>query len=125
MLFRSVIEKGLVRSAHDLAEGGLAVALAECLLSDNLGAKISIEKDEDIRIDSLLFGETQSRILFSIPKESQALFEDLFKPFSVTQVGIVTSSKELSITINDQVYVKESMSELAGVYNDAIQEVMA
>src|SRR6059036_200647 len=58
------VEQGLVRSAHDCAEGGVAVALAEsCLSATNgpLGAEIVLDR-HGLRRDSLLFGESQSRI---------------------------------------------------------------
>ncbi|OGX16465.1 MAG: phosphoribosylformylglycinamidine synthase II [Omnitrophica WOR_2 bacterium RBG_13_41_10] len=61
------IEKGLVRSAHDCSEGGLAVALAECCVSNpkkKIGAKVNL-KTANIRTDALLFGESQSRIILS------------------------------------------------------------
>jgi len=61
------IEKGLVNSAHDCSEGGLAVALAECCISnkDNMiGANIN-KLNYDMRVDALLFGESQSRIILS------------------------------------------------------------
>jgi phosphoribosylformylglycinamidine synthase II len=63
----SAIAEGLVRSAHDVGEGGLAVALAECCLSGpgpGLGAIIELEGA--IRPDALLFGESQSRIVLSL-----------------------------------------------------------
>ena len=61
-----LVQSGLVRSAHDCSEGGLAVALAECCISNPesmLGADISLP--DDIRPDCLLFGETQSRVIIS------------------------------------------------------------
>jgi len=61
------IEKDLVNSAHDCSEGGLAVALAECCISDKdnmIGANIN-KLNYDMRQDALLFGESQSRIILS------------------------------------------------------------
>jgi phosphoribosylformylglycinamidine synthase len=55
----------LLRSAHDVAEGGLAVALAECSFGGaGLGCRVSIEPG--MRVDALLFGESQSRIVVSV-----------------------------------------------------------
>jgi len=54
---------GLLRSAHDLSEGGLAVALAECAFQSRKGIGASVDLEDAIRPDALLFGETQSRIL--------------------------------------------------------------
>lgn len=71
---RQAIKVGLVKSAHDVSKGGLAVALAECCISaslhgeKNIGAYIEIQSD--IRVDSLLFGETQSRIIITVSKNN-------------------------------------------------------
>ena len=70
-LFRrrlELIRKGLVNSAHDCSEGGLAVALAECCIAGGIGAEVILT--ESIRASSLLFGETQSRIIITTPKDS-------------------------------------------------------
>jgi phosphoribosylformylglycinamidine synthase II len=64
---QEAIKKGLVNSAHDCSEGGLAVALAECCISNKeniMGAVIDNLKF-DIREDAVLFGESQSRIILS------------------------------------------------------------
>ena len=61
---RQAIRSRLVRSAHDLAEGGLLVALAECAIGGKrlLGAQIDLEPART-RLDALLFGESQGRAL--------------------------------------------------------------
>jgi len=68
-----LIQSGLVKSAHDCSEGGLAVALAESCISQLIaretprliGATIDLSALKDVRLDALLFGETQSRIVIS------------------------------------------------------------
>lgn len=66
------IEAGLVRSAHDLSEGGLAVALAECAFHSprRLGCEVAL--DGAMRADALLFGESQSRVVLSCRKKDAA-----------------------------------------------------
>jgi len=59
------IDAGLVRSAHDLSEGGLAIALAECVFHSQGLTGCAVELDDPIRPDALAFGETQSRILMT------------------------------------------------------------
>ncbi|HEX2205535.1 MAG TPA: AIR synthase related protein, partial [Longimicrobium sp.] len=69
------IRAGLVRSAHDTAEGGLAVALAESALADAarpLG--VDVELDDDLPVAALLFGEAQGRVVLSCePAKTGAL----------------------------------------------------
>lgn len=66
-LVRELIADRLVRSAHDCAEGGLAVALAESSLAGGIGATLRVQAD--FRADALLFGESQSRIIVSAAPE--------------------------------------------------------
>ena len=66
-----IIGKGWVKSAHDCSEGGLAVALAECCVSNGdamVGANVDLGVF-DSRLDAILFGETQSRIIVSCAPE--------------------------------------------------------
>jgi phosphoribosylformylglycinamidine synthase len=68
-----LIQSGLVRSAHDCSDGGLAVCLAESCISQLvaretprlIGAQIDLSAIKDVRLDALLFGETQSRVVIS------------------------------------------------------------
>ncbi|HET7273662.1 MAG TPA: phosphoribosylformylglycinamidine synthase subunit PurL [Longimicrobiaceae bacterium] len=67
------IRAGLVRSAHDAAEGGLAVAITECAVASReqlLG--VDIELEDDIPLAALLFGEAQSRVIISCRPEDEA-----------------------------------------------------
>ena len=61
---RALIELGVVRTAHDCSDGGLAVALAECCMAEGVGFEASFELRG--RWDAVLFGEQQSRIVVSI-----------------------------------------------------------
>jgi phosphoribosylformylglycinamidine synthase len=62
---RESIQAGIISSAHDCADGGLAVTLAECCIKGKKGAVLEI--NAKIRNDALFFGETQSRIVVSLP----------------------------------------------------------
>jgi len=67
-----LIRDGLVQSAHDCSDGGLAVALAECCVSgptQPLGAVVRLA-GHTIRRDALLFGESQSRVVLSVKADS-------------------------------------------------------
>jgi phosphoribosylformylglycinamidine synthase len=62
-LIRDAVRAGALRSAHDIAEGGLAVALAECALAGGLGAEVELEDGGE----AALFGETVGRFIVSGP----------------------------------------------------------
>jgi phosphoribosylformylglycinamidine synthase II len=74
---RHGIHQGWVRSAHDSAEGGIAVALAESCISGGRGATIQLPANVNIaaRWDHILFAEGGARILVSIPKAQVAAWE--------------------------------------------------
>jgi phosphoribosylformylglycinamidine synthase len=76
---RSLIRLGEVRSAHDLGDGGLAVALAEsCLTEEGLGAKVQLPEGE-LSLDQLLFNESQGRALVTVRWENAAVVVDLVR----------------------------------------------
>jgi len=66
-----MIREGLVASAHDLSDGGLSVCLAEKAIHSGLGAKVDLTSEPGQRLDALLFGEAQSRIVITA-KEADA-----------------------------------------------------
>ncbi len=74
LALRSLIYSGAVKSAHDCSDGGLAVALAECCISQQvaretprlIGAEIDLTGVAATRLDALLFGESQGRVVISV-----------------------------------------------------------
>lgn len=81
----SGIKKGYIASAHDCAEGGLAIALAESCFSPpeaKLGIQVAM-KDQGLRLDALLFSESQSRIIVSLKKNDLARLSRLARKYSL------------------------------------------
>src|SRR5262249_59431063 len=75
-LVLAAVHERLLRSAHDVAEGGLAVALAECSFGGGRhGARVALEGG--VRTDALLFGESQSRMLVSVRRKSVSQLREL------------------------------------------------
>ncbi|RFU60601.1 phosphoribosylformylglycinamidine synthase subunit PurL [Bacillus sp. V59.32b] len=92
----AAIKNGLVSSAHDLAEGGLAVAVAESLFgTGHLGADIKVTGDES----TALFSETQSRFLISVKSEHRQAFEGIVQ--DAVNIGEVTSNGVLTV-VNEE-----------------------
>lgn len=79
----------LVRSAHDVAEGGLFVALCESAFTDGLG--FSVASKDGIRKDAFYFGEGQSRVVVSVALDKVAAFEKALHGFPAEKIGVVTS----------------------------------
>ena len=112
----AAIREGVVSSAHDLAEGGLAVALAESLFGEGkLGAYVKTEGDETAE----LFSETQSRFLLSVPQDQREKFEALVE--DAIHIGEVTEEPALKIVDERNVTLLETdVEELKEVWKGAI-----
>jgi phosphoribosylformylglycinamidine synthase subunit PurL len=108
------IRQGYVQSAHDVAEGGLAVAVAESLFgAEGLGAEVSVEGTAV----SALFSETQSRYLLSVKKENKVQFERLVE---AKLIGEVTDSSLLKIMNGEETLILSQVTELEKAWRGAI-----
>ena len=114
-----MIEQGLVSSAHDCSDGGLAVALAECCILGGRGAAITVQGN--MRTDALLFGESQSRIIVSASPENQEKIEAVCKKHDApcTVIGEVKGN---ALVINDSINV--AVTELKDVHSQAIPKAV-
>ena len=112
------IQQGLVESAHDVAEGGLFVALAECGFHKNLGFSVSCQ-DESIRRDAYWFGESQSRVVVSVRNEKLPAFKKAMEGISLERLGEVTGS---IIQINGENW--GNIREWKHEYDTAIEKEM-
>ena len=90
------IDDGLVSSCHDIADGGLASALAEMTFGNGIGCNVKIESN--LSMDKLLFSETGGFIL-EVSKENMYLIQNLFsdRSISVYDIGVTTPQKFLKM----------------------------
>ena len=85
-----LISRRLVRSAHDVSEGGLFVTLAESAFPRGLGFDV-VAGNAAIRKDAYWFGEAQSRVVVSVAASKAEEFRAALGGFPATQLGVVTS----------------------------------
>jgi phosphoribosylformylglycinamidine synthase len=85
------IKSGYLASAHDISEGGLAVAVAESVFGTELGCDLKFTTDPSVE----LFSETQSRYLVTVPEAAKKDFEALIE--DAVLVGNVTRSETLNL----------------------------
>lgn len=107
------IRSGFLSSATDLSEGGLAVALVECLADTAYGASIQLGSD----LVTALFSESQSRFLVSVAPENQHAFETLV---DATLLGSVTLEPVLQILSQNEKAFEISTEQLAEAWKGAI-----
>ncbi len=123
---RNAILKSFVVSSHDISDGGLGIALAECCILSGKGAIIELENDFN-RDDNLLFAEGGSRIIFSIDKMKENEWLNYLKEnqinsqssIYVKKIGNV-SSKNLNIKIRDKDICNIRLEELTEKFNNSI-----
>ncbi|WP_256761755.1 phosphoribosylformylglycinamidine synthase subunit PurL [Cohnella sp. WQ 127256] len=119
----SAIQQGLVASAHDLSEGGLAAALAEAGFGRGLGANVTFETN--LRPDLALFSESQSRILLSAKPE---LADKLAVAITLAGVPLqrlgTVSGDRLKIDIGGHDAIDASIAELRQGWKEAIPNQM-
>jgi phosphoribosylformylglycinamidine synthase len=123
-LVLQAINAGLIKSAHDCSEGGLAVAIAECCILDSqhmMGAEISIA-DTGTRIDCALFGEDQSRVVVTTAESRVESVLDMARVFDVEAkvIGHVGGDR---LRINDLIDLQ--CSTLGEEYFEAIEREMS
>jgi len=118
-----MIRSGIIKSAHDCSEGGLAVAIAESAIGDRekmIGAAIELNT-VDRRIDELLFGEAASRVVISIApgtgKKLQKIAEKYEMPFY--KIGEVGGDR---LIIND--YINLRLTEMEPVYYELMTSML-
>ncbi len=107
---RQAVRSGILRSVHDVAEGGLAVALAECCVAGGLGADVALASGDE----AVLFGEGPGAFVASGPREAFAAFGA-----AATVVGTVGGE-----TLRIAGVLEAGIAELAGVHADGLAELM-
>ncbi|MEM9400546.1 MAG: phosphoribosylformylglycinamidine synthase subunit PurL [Verrucomicrobiota bacterium] len=126
---KSALKKGLVHSAHDISDGGLAVALAESCINGNKGCGIGteIKVKQKGRLDVILFNETQGRAILSTSKKNE---KELLKHFEragieVETIGKVVADQHLWLQRkNTDHHLRWTLQELSHCYEQSIPKVM-
>ncbi len=115
---------GLVSSAHDCSDGGLAVAIAESCIGIDSGADIEISAlrgfDDELNKWGALFGESLGRIVVSISPENIDTFESLLTDISYTDIGTVTHSDKLVVKDQSVPILLASIDELRAYWKGTL-----
>lgn len=116
---KHMIQNNLINAAHDISDGGLWVTLAEMGMSSRLG--FDIETPLEFRKDAFLFGESQSRVVVTVPERDKDAFLDFVLENKVPAMllGHVTKGR---FTIDGEEF--GSVDEVAEIYNNAIGNFM-
>jgi phosphoribosylformylglycinamidine (FGAM) synthase-like enzyme len=119
-----LISKGLLESAHDCAEGGLAVALAESSFVRGIGAEIDLNS-VGVAHELALFGETASRIVISCDPKNTSAIQQMAVQSAVEAVRLgSTTANKLTMRVDGQVAIDAQVSELKKVWETALPSAL-
>ncbi|WP_227820157.1 phosphoribosylformylglycinamidine synthase subunit PurL [Agromyces aureus] len=109
--------EGLIDSAHDLSDGGLAIALAEAVNRFGIGARVflgEVAADAGIDLATALFSESAGRVIVTVPREDDVKFRGLCdgRGYPVRRIG-VTDASSRSLEVQDAFTV--TIDELRGI----------
>lgn len=118
------IRQGWISSAHDVAEGGLAVALAESAIGGSKGFQVEFETQ--LTVTEALFAESQSRIVVSVPRgHLQSLMDDAERRrVKAEMIGHVRDDQVSLIKVNGEQVVQTTVSELSASWKETIPCLM-
>ena len=116
---RELVSSGIVNSAHDCSDGGLAIALAECAIAGGLGAEVPVPITD--RWDAVLFGEGQSRILVTLNPDNFGRLADLCAAEQVPYVTLGTVSGK-DLTFGDILSIP--VSQLSQTHANALADAL-
>ena len=121
-LLRQAIGQGLIASAHDSSDGGLAVAVAECCIASGLGVALDLSSFRG-SVQRLLFGEGGARVVVSVKQTSLEAWERLVlstPACPVTPLGVVQQDARLLWRLADCDALDQSVESLCRSHEDAL-----
>jgi phosphoribosylformylglycinamidine synthase subunit PurL len=110
----SAIQQGLVASAHDVAEGGVAVALAEKTFGHGIGIEVTLSGSAT----TALFSESQSRFILSVTPEHAQAFEEIVT--DAKRIGTVTGTDLIIKSEDGAAWINDSVETLRSAWKGAI-----
>ncbi|HNU74845.1 MAG TPA: AIR synthase-related protein, partial [Deltaproteobacteria bacterium] len=113
--FHTAAVRSLIASAHDLSDGGLAVALAECAFAGDVGVEVNlgaVDAEAEMNDTEILYSESQSRILISVSPENAREIESIFGS-DARRIGVAIPEQRLIIrSKNNEVIIDRDLASL-------------
>jgi len=120
----AIIQAELVESAHDCADGGLAVALVESALPGGVGLSVTLPRPQ-AALEFLLFAEDASRVVLSCDPIHLPRIQQVAEEYGViADVLGETGSDSVQITVDEQPVISASVAELREAYEGALESAL-
>ena len=114
------IQTGIVRTAHDCSEGGVAVAIAEMCIGGRCGAAIDVDGPGEADLWGRLWGESLGRILVGVKQSNREEFLSMMKGHSLTYMGEVTDRDTLSVWDGDDLIIESSVDDMVAAWKGSL-----
>ncbi|MEO5656051.1 MAG: phosphoribosylformylglycinamidine synthase subunit PurL [Nitrospiria bacterium] len=122
-----VMAAGLVQSAHDCSDGGLAVAIAESCISgrSRIGVRVEVANPRGLRPDAVLFGESQSRVVLSVRPDAVKAVLAVADRIGVPAAWVgETGGDRLLMSIAGETMIDLALGEAANAWRDAVPSLL-
>jgi phosphoribosylformylglycinamidine synthase len=120
----AIIQAGLVESAHDCADGGLAVVLVESTLPGGIGVNVRLSRQE-MAVEFLLFGEDAGRVVVSCDPIQLPRIEQVAGEYGISaDVLGETGTDRVEIAVGEQPVISASVEELRYSYEGALEKAL-
>lgn len=113
-----LIAKGIIQSAHDCSEGGLAMTLLESAFEREIGVNLDVKK----RLDHLLFGEAPSRVVVSMDKGNFHTFSEICKKYGAPYLQIGETIKDRFVC---RPHFDLGVKQLKTLWENAFEKIMS
>jgi phosphoribosylformylglycinamidine synthase len=124
--YHEAVKQGLILSAHDVSEGGLAVTLAEAAFSGKAGLEIdlcSLPIDDDASKAAMLFGESPSRLVVEVAPGNLEKLADLFEGLPFACLGRAAAEhSNLRIEWGKEILIDEPLDELKAIWKNGLAQ---
>lgn len=114
----NAVTRRYVSACHDLSDGGLGVALAEMALGGRCGAAIELSHvlADAMTVTELLYSESASRLLVTVPENDREAFEDLFAGQAYARIGETAATPYVAVTMHGVSVFREHVEDLAKAF---------
>ena len=116
---KGLIKHRVIESAHDVADGGLYIALLEAAMPNGLG--FDIETDDTVRKDAFLFGEAQGRVVVTVAPEEQERFVE-FMATSATEFSLLGTVNNGFLNVDEEPF--GHVTDLKMVHSNVLHTIL-
>ncbi len=106
------MDKRLIKSCHDISEGGIAISLAEMSIGGDLGLEVNVSEIGNIRSDFKLFSESNTRWVIEVSEKNERDFVKMFSNLNIYKIGKIKDNGEFKIYDGKRLLINQTVNNL-------------